>query len=127
MCCNAYSLNLHYILTYYFTASLCLVPSFEASMMLKPNSLTSFRAPSSSSSSYFFQNLIQPSLAIAGVKDVKDKISALPIPSNGMQHTNKSLKKSRQVQQLAEEVANLLIEEQGLINEVEKGIRFIYL
>ena len=96
-------------------------------MMLKPNSLASLRAPSSSSSSYFFQNLIQPSLAIAGVKDVKDKISALPIPSNGMQHTNKSLKKSRQVQQLAEEVANLLIEEQGLIKEVEKGIIFIYL
>ena len=93
--------------------------------MLKPNSLTSLRNPSSSSSasSYFFQNLIQPNLAIYGNKDVKTLNSETLFNANENEKEKQhSMRKTRRVQQLAEEVAGLLIDEKGLIQKVENGI-----
>ena len=91
--------------------------------MLKPNSLTSLRNPSSSSSSssYFFQNLIQPNLAIVGNKDAKTLSSGVHINPNEAKRKQYSVRKSRRVQQLAEQVADLLIDEKGLMQEVENG------
>ena len=85
--------------------------------MLKPNSLTSLRNPSSSSSasSYFFQNLIQPNLAISGNKDVKNSGIQFNDDEN-VKEKQDSLRKTRRVQQLAEEVAGLLIENENLEN-----------
>ena len=85
--------------------------------MLKPNSLTSLRNPSSSSSasSYFFQNLIQPNLAISGNKDVKNSGIQFNDDKNVIEKHD-SLRKTKRVQQLAEEVAGLLIENENLEN-----------
>ena len=91
--------------------------------MLKPNSLTSLRNPSSSSSSssYFFQNLIQPNLAIVGNRDDKTLNPGVHINPNDVKGNQYSMRKSRRVQQLAEEVAGLLIDEKGLMQKVETG------
>ena len=94
--------------------------------MLKPNSLTSLRNPSSSSSasSYFFQNLIQPNLAISGNKDVKSLNGGIKFNTDENEKEKQhSMRKTRRVQQLAEEVASLLVDEKGLIQKVENGIQ----
>ena len=92
--------------------------------MLKPNSLTSLRNPSSSSG-YFFQNLIQPKTVVSDTKNVKTTHNDLLLQNNSSKENHGSLTKSKRVQQLAEEVANLLVDEQGLMTEVEKGEIFL--
>ena len=88
--------------------------------MLKPNSLTSLRNPSSSSG-YLFQNLIQPKIAVAETKDRKSSENDILIQNRTSKEGIHNLKKSKRVQKLAEEVASLLADEQGLITKFESG------
>ena len=89
--------------------------------MLQPNSLTSLRNSSSSMSNYFLKNLIQPNLAVIGTKNSYSAKPNLPMPNENYKTRKETAMKSKQIQKLAEEVANLLIDEQRLITEEEKG------
>lgn len=90
--------------------------------MVKPTPLTSVHN-SYPSSNYFFQNLIQPTLAATGVRGQEYSESLLPvtISSFATKDEHGSSEKSKQVQRLAKEVASLLQDEHGLITEVENG------
>ena len=91
--------------------------------MVKPTPLTSVHN-SYPSSNYFFQNLIQPTLAATGVQRGQEyNKSLLPgtISSFATKDEHGSSEKSKQVQRLAKEVASLLQDEHGLITEVENG------
>ena len=91
--------------------------------MVKPTPLTSVHN-SYPSSNYFFQNLIQPTLAASGVQRGQESRKSFlsgAISSFDTKDEHGSSEKSKQVQRLAKEVASLLQDEHGLITEVEKG------
>ena len=96
--------------------------------MFQPNAVMPVRK-SSFPSSYLLQNLIQPQFALPTAKR-KNSISNI----NGIDHKalesndynaerRVSGKKSKKVQQLAEEVATLLVDEESIMTEIEKGQR----
>ena len=94
--------------------------------MLQPNSLMSVRK-SSSPSSYLLPNLIQSQLSLPVAKK-KNSISYIKnVGGNALKANDynakqkESGKSSKKVQQLAEEVANLLAEEQSIMTEMGKG------
>ena len=116
MCCSTHFL-LFDIRAYYSF----LRKSFYLNMV-KPTPLTSVHN-SYPSSNYFFQNLIQPTLAATGVRGQEYSKSLLPVTISSFATKDKhsSSEKSKQVQRLAKEVASLLQDEHGLITEVENG------
>ena len=117
MCCSTQFL-LFDILKYYSY----LRKSFRRNMV-KPTPLTSVHN-SYPSSNYFFQNLIQPTLAATGVQRGQESTKSFlsgTISSFATKDEHSSSEKSKQVQRLAKEVASLLQDEHGLITEVENG------
>ena len=94
----------------------------EKDKMLKNRPVASLHKPSSNSK-YFHQNLIQTNLALIGTKNLSAKNNNIPSIKDINKTSEEPTIKSKKVQQLAEEVANLLIEEQTLVTEVEKGCK----
>ena len=63
-------------------------------------------------------------MVISGNKDVKTLNGGIKFNSDENEKEKQdSMRKTRRVQQLAEEVASLLVDEKGLIQKVENGIQ----